>query len=186
MNPVHSSPGAVPTSPPDRPRTVTVACALLLVSALACLAQAAVTGTYRPWMTGMMEAQFDMFDLPAYARPDMSGTVTRSLVQTAVMLVVTAAGWVVMALFAFRGKSWARVLVIVFGMIGAVIGPFSILLSVAFATPPATYFATAVPGWLCVLAGMVLLWREPSKSWYQAMRPAPVTPWQGTPAGPGA
>lgn len=173
-------------TPPARPRTVTVACALLLVSALACLAQAAVVGSYRPWMAAMMEAQYDMFDLPSYARPDMSGLVTQSLVQTAVMLVLTAAGWGVITLFAYRGKSWARILVIVFGMIGVVAGPISIMVSVALATPPATYFATAVPGWLCIIAGMILLWREPSKSWYQAMKPVPVTQWRGTPAGPAA
>lgn len=155
-----------------RPATVTVACVLFWLAALLMIVQATFVGTYRDWMHRLIESQYELLDLPAYAQPDVSSTVTSSLTQTAVSLVLAAAFWVVIPLLVYRGKSWARIVVIVFGVFGGIVGPLAILLTIALAPPPAVYLLTAVPSMLAVLAGMVLVWRRPAKDWFAALQPA--------------
>ena len=164
-----------------RPTPVVVASGLYLVAALLMLVQAALVGTYRDWMLRMVEAQFDLMNVPTTARVDMTSSITASVIQTGVALVLGAGLWVLVAVFVYRGKNWARVLALVFGMIGVIATPLSILVSVAIAPPPLSYFLTALPAGAAILAGMVLLWRPEAKQW---CAPPPVNRWQGNRAGP--
>lgn len=148
-----------------RPTSVTASATLFGIAGLLMLVQTLFVGTYRSWMLSLVNRQLDLMNIPDSARGDVSSSITSSLVQTGISLALGGAFWILLAVLIYRGTNWARIVAMIFGMVGVILGPLALLYTLALAPPPAAYSLTSIPGLMAIIVGMVLVWRRPAKEW---------------------
>lgn len=108
---------------------------------------------------------------PGVSQDLLDTIVTVSVVVGIVVSVIWAGVMVLFVAKAWQGRNWARIVLIVFaaiGVVGFVFGmPFNII-QIANGAQTPLLLITGIPSFVLSLIVLILLVREPAKSWFPA------------------